>query len=282
MFEENPHIQKLEAHAEDIAHVYADMVFSTDGTQGLNNLATMPFAEVARVVRNLIDDARQDPAVGEHSIACLTHLVRSVMKDSIHDNLTGVYSRRYIEDRLETHIEEINRQPETRGAMIYIDFDKFKKLNDTHGHLAGDEALIRGAHKIAELARKSDVPARMGGDEFAVFMPDATKEEAEALTLRLRGAFDDLTFEWEGKDLPIFASIGFATIEPGQTAKQVLKGADEALYEQKALKRQLAKEEEFANEMSQILGRNAAPEQNKQVHRDASHIPAKAVAFILR
>lgn len=282
MFEENPHIQKLEAHAEDIAHVYADMVFSTDGTQGLNNLATMPFAEVARVVRNLVEEAREDPAVGEHSITCLTHLVRSVMKDSIHDTMTQIYSRRYIQDRLATHVEEMNREPEARGAMIYIDFDKFKNLNDKHGHLAGDAAIIRGAHKIAEISRKGDVPARMGGDEFAVFMPDATPEEAQALTLRLREAFEDLTFQWEGKHLPIFASIGYAVIEPGQSAMEILKGADVALYEQKALKRQAAKEEEFANEMAQILGREAAPEQNKKPEHGAPYIPATAVAFTVR
>lgn len=269
-------IRIKEECALDDAYLYADIVFSRPNMeanlgQGLNNMATMPLEEFMRLARSVAEEGREDPEVAAHSNISLMFLLREAVRDKIHDSMTQIYSRSYIIDRISSHIEQMARDPSVGGAVIFLDLDRFKQINDTLGHPAGDAAIIRAAHKIADVARKSDIAARMGGDEFAVFMPYATKEEAQALTARLREEFADTTFKWEGQNVPIYASIGAVHILPGQSVDDVLKSADVALYEDKFNKPHHKNKQEKPQNVAQVQGALVQKE-------PAVYVPALALA----
>ena len=96
-----------------------------------------------------------------------------------HDPLTGLLNRRSFERELERHVAYVERYG-PKGAAIVLDLDHFKTINDTLGHSAGDELIVRVAHALRSRLRESDVLARLGGDEFAILLPEATPEEADA------------------------------------------------------------------------------------------------------
>jgi two-component system cell cycle response regulator len=156
------------------------------------------------------------------------------------DGLTGVYNQRY----LRGHLKALADQAATGGgqlAVLMIDLDRFKSINDRHGHAAGDAALKAVADAIRQHVRVFDTVARYGGEEFAVVMPGATRVEGEAVAERLRGAVAGLTFMAAGGQLELTVSIGVAalastTVLPaGQKLDEVLlSAADVALYRAKA------------------------------------------------
>ena len=145
-----------------------------------------------------------------------------------HDALTGLFNRRRLDEELAREAAESRRYGRP-AALLLIDLDDFKQINDTLGHKAGDELLQRIAKGIQKRLRTSDVLARMGGDEFAVILPEASAADAEALAIALRG-----TIHGEravGSDLRTTASIGIALMgEASKDADQLLVEADLAMY----------------------------------------------------
>jgi len=113
-----------------------------------------------------------------------------------------------------------------------IDLDDFKLVNDTFGHLFGDRVLTWTAERIRSTLRASDVPARYGGDEFAVILPDTDPEAAAQVAERMSEAFAEGAFESEARGaVPVAASIGVATYpRDGRTARALIAAADGALY----------------------------------------------------
>jgi len=113
-----------------------------------------------------------------------------------------------------------------------LDLDDFKLVNDTFGHLFGDRVLTWTAELIRSTLRASDVPARYGGDEFAIILPETDEEEARAVAGRIVAAFRDHHFVSEGRGaVPIGTSIGSATLPAdGRTATELIAAADRALY----------------------------------------------------
>jgi diguanylate cyclase (GGDEF)-like protein len=147
------------------------------------------------------------------------------------DPLTGFYNHRYLHERLG---EEVVRSARSRRPMsvLMLDLDDFKLVNDTFGHLFGDRVLTWTAELIRSTLRLSDVPARYGGDEFAIILPETDAEEARAVAGRIVAAFRDHHFSSEGRGaVPIGASIGAATFpDDGRSATELIAAADRALY----------------------------------------------------
>jgi diguanylate cyclase (GGDEF)-like protein len=153
------------------------------------------------------------------------------------DVLTGASSRVYVEGQIEKRVES--------GAVFcvaIVDIDSFKKVNDEHGHLTGDELLKQFAGELRSACRSTDIIGRWGGDEFLLLF-DAALDEAQAQTERLRkwvcGNYD-LTGKAGSLKLRVSASIGLADHVAGETMKDLLARADAAMYEEKATARSKA------------------------------------------
>lgn len=154
------------------------------------------------------------------------------------DPLTGIANRRAFEQALE---RELARHERTRQgfAVLLLDLDDLKPLNDTHGHAAGDRAIRTVAQCCEETLRKTDLVARLGGDEFAVLLPGADEGIAYSVARRIRIAVEDVTV----CGVPLRISIGASVVRPGPDGDDDIMGrADTALYAEKALRRNVRKD----------------------------------------
>ncbi len=147
-----------------------------------------------------------------------------------HDNLTELYNRREFERHVRRALQAVAPDAPAR-ALLYIDLDQFKLINDTSGHLAGDQLLSQLALVMSELMRPGDVLARLGGDEFGVLVQQAGEGDAVALAERLRLRIEGHIYIWEQRSYTISASIGVVMLDqPGMTLREVLAQADTACY----------------------------------------------------
>ena len=150
------------------------------------------------------------------------------------DPLTGFYNHRFLHERLG---EEVVRAQRARRplSVLMLDLDDFKLVNDTFGHLFGDRVLTWTAELIRSTLRGSDIPARYGGDEFAIILPETDGDDARRAATRILDAFREQAFVGEQRGpVPIGASIGVATFPAeGRTATELIAGADAALYQVK-------------------------------------------------
>jgi len=170
----------------------------------------------------------QDISARRRAEAGLHHL-------AFHDSLTGLPNRRRFHEHLGQAVEYAKREPEEAFAVMFLDFDRFKLINDSLGHNAGDEFLIQVSRRIAESLRPGDVVARLGGDEFAVLVHRLEHERVAAqLAERLMEALKR-PFHVAGTELSTSASIGITFSAFGyDRAEDVLRDADTAMYKAKA------------------------------------------------
>jgi diguanylate cyclase (GGDEF)-like protein len=154
------------------------------------------------------------------------------------DDLTGVLNRRSLMERLDGQMAEAARHGDI-FATVLCDVDGLKSVNDTAGHLAGNEVLIKVAHIMREAVRAEDVVARFGGDEFVLLLPRTGRLPAQALVSRIESRLREETYHWAGRDHPLpSVSFGIAWFpEDGRTDDAVLAVADERMYEDKARSR---------------------------------------------
>ena len=147
------------------------------------------------------------------------------------DPLTGFFNHRYLHERLGEEILRAQRSREPL-AVLMLDLDDFKLVNDTLGHLFGDEVIRWTAEQIRAALRASDVPTRYGGDEFAVILPATTADEARTVGERIMRAFAENAYQAPGRGpVPVTASIGTAAFpEQGRTVRELIAVADRALY----------------------------------------------------
>ena len=151
------------------------------------------------------------------------------------DSLTSLYNRRYLEVHLDKLLEK-NRADQKSLAVLMVDIDHFKSVNDTYGHNVGDEILKIFAQRLKDGLRPTDLVARLGGEEFTVILPDVTKERAHMVAERLRRniAQDPITCSTPDGCLRITTSIGGAIIDfQPHTVKEALERADRMLYDAK-------------------------------------------------
>ncbi|MBI5782776.1 MAG: EAL domain-containing protein [Gammaproteobacteria bacterium] len=161
---------------------------------------------------------------------------RKAMLDNLknmaeHDGLTGLYNRNYFQQELERVVERVKRAGGICCSLLYIDLDNFKYVNDTLGHAAGDRLIIEVASILNKRARKSDVIARIGGDEFTVLLFDTTPMLSTQVAESFRTRLADYIFRHSGEQIDIGCSIGVTGISPGTTsATEVLSQADLACH----------------------------------------------------
>ena len=169
----------------------------------------------------------------------LTHL-------AFHDNLTGLSNKALFLDRL-AHSMERHRRESTMNAVLFIDLDDFKTVNDSLGHSTGDELLIAVSHRISGSLRPGDTAARLGGDEFAVLV-DPTEDPLDAVTVaqRIQAALAE-PIELGTRDITPTASIGIAYSHDGLAPDELLRNADLAMYRSKTSGKNSI--EVFADEM---------------------------------
>lgn len=149
-----------------------------------------------------------------------------------HDTLTGLPNRGAFEDRVRRAVETARRTG--RGfALMMLDLDGFKQVNDTAGHLAGDRLLVRIANALKRQLRREDVVARLGGDEFAVLLTDVDLDSAERVGATLVKAVSKLRVEWRGRRLKVGVSIGLAAVRGDWSVARNIKAADDACYDAK-------------------------------------------------
>jgi len=153
---------------------------------------------------------------------------------ALHDPLTGLPNRRLFIDRLERAFERTKRYPQWSAAVLYMDLDGFKAINDSLGHPAGDKFLTATAHRLKNRMRASDTVTRLGGDEFAVLLEDIQGlEEAVQIAERIQEEVS-VPVEIEGQPVSAHASIGIALVSTGyQGPEEILRDADTAMYQAK-------------------------------------------------
>jgi len=161
----------------------------------------------------------------------------SIMEDSIshlydaatHDEKTGLYNNKFFETILDREIEKVKRGQQKLSLFI-IDIDFFKKINDVHGHIKADELLLRLAELLKKQARKSDVVARFGGEEFFILLPETNLERAKKLGTRLKKAIHSDKIL---KKYKITGSGGVTEFKKKDSKNKLKKRVDKALYQAK-------------------------------------------------
>jgi diguanylate cyclase (GGDEF)-like protein len=148
------------------------------------------------------------------------------------DALTGLYNQRYFHETLRREVLRAQRY-ERNLALIVFDVDDFKAINDQIGHLAGDRVLAQAADRLREAVRSVDVAARIGGDEFAVILPESSSEDADQLYRRVQSSMRGTTLGPDADRLRL--SAGIAELQHGDTAAGLFERADGALYRAKDL-----------------------------------------------
>lgn len=147
-----------------------------------------------------------------------------------HDNLTNLVNRQEFESRLTQTIHEV-KQSRNSHVMMFLDLDQFKLVNDTCGHTAGDELLVRVTRTLEENTRDRDTIARLGGDEFGVLLSNCAKNEALETAKSIKTAIKENKFVWEDKVFQITISIGMVEInEHAHDSREILSCADIACY----------------------------------------------------
>nr|WP_153821838.1 GGDEF domain-containing protein [Polyangium spumosum] len=156
-----------------------------------------------------------------------------IYRMTIIDGLTQIYNKRYLYEALEREIIR-GRRHDRDLAILMFDIDHFKRINDVHGHLAGDYVLKEVARVVQSRIRRDEVFARYGGEEFSIVLPETSLEGAVALGETLRQKVADNAFVFQADSIKVTISLGVAILqESDRSAQDLIKRADEKLYQAK-------------------------------------------------
>jgi diguanylate cyclase (GGDEF)-like protein len=164
--------------------------------------------------------------------------LRTCERLAYRDDLTSLYNRRYFEERARQEVSRSSRQGSAL-AVIFLDIDRFKDINDQAGHAVGDRVLVQLGRVLQESCRGADIACRIGGDEFALIVPDTDRAGATALMERV---LERLSKEYDVLGIPRNLRTGFSygiAIHPGDgtSIEQLAEGADQAMYAHKRERR---------------------------------------------
>jgi diguanylate cyclase (GGDEF)-like protein len=160
-------------------------------------------------------------------------LFHDLRENSLRDGLTGCFNRTHALDVIDTELRRARRS-QTPVSLIMFDLDRFKDINDRHGHLCGDAVLAAVGAKMREVLRGSDLKCRYGGEEFLVLLPETPLEGAKRVADTLRREIADMPVSWKGEGVPVTASLGVSVALPSEVdSKALIARADAALYRAK-------------------------------------------------
>jgi len=169
-----------------------------------------------------------------HDVSKERRLHRALYYQASHDALTGLINRREFENRLTAAVESVRQDSDSRHALLYLDLDQFKLVNDTCGHPAGDQLLKQITGVLQSRVRSGDTLARLGGDEFGILLQNCTLDHAMRIAETLRQAIRDYRFIWQDGVLGVGVSIGIVEItKETPTVANVMSAADVACYSAK-------------------------------------------------
>ena len=173
-----------------------------------------------------------------HDVSKETRLFRQLSYQASHDALTDLINRREFENRLVDGLDKIRGDNEQTHALLYLDLDQFKVVNDTFGHAAGDSLLKRIAEIVHGQIRTTDVLARLGGDEFAIMLERCSEARAVKVAEAIRGAVEGYRFEWQDAFLTVRCSIGVVMVsKENNDVAELMSSADVACYSAKDMGR---------------------------------------------
>lgn len=182
--------------------------------------------------RDMIVAAQKQVTEAEAKIKDLEQKLEQMSEMVREDQLTGSLNRRGMDDLFEREADRADRR-RTPLCVALLDLDNFKRLNDTHGHAAGDEALIHLVRIVKQTLRSIDAIARYGGEEFVIIMPDTSPEEAAQAMTRVQRELTTHFFTANDQRLFITFSCGVALRKPHETQESLIQRADQAMYEAK-------------------------------------------------
>ncbi len=159
-------------------------------------------------------------------------LQKQLSYQATHDDLTKLLNRREFDSRMR-RLLMTSASSDDHHVLCYLDLDQFKVINDTCGHVAGDELLRQVAAILSQQIRSRDTLARLGGDEFAILMEHCPLEQAEILANRIREKIEDFRFQWKSRRFSIGVSVGVVPVQRSGSVEDVLSLADSACYEAK-------------------------------------------------
>jgi diguanylate cyclase (GGDEF)-like protein/PAS domain S-box-containing protein len=195
-----------------------------DGTVRWLEVSKVPLRDDEGAVVGLLGVARD--------ITDSKRMEAELVRRANHDTLTGLPNRAYFHSELQQAIKRAQRSS-GELALMYFDIDRFKQINDTYGHDAGDLVIRTFAARVRSVLRESDFVARLGGDEFVLIVENlSTGAEAAGVAGKLIAAMKE-PFDLGGQTHQVTTSIGIATLEEGMSADRLLKAADEAMYQAK-------------------------------------------------
>lgn len=175
-------------------------------------------------------------AVLQRELEKQNQVIRALEKDTVTDSLTGVLNRRGFETELNRTLANARRHGR-QSALLFVDMNNFKAINDTFGHYAGDEVLIHVATLLKANIRETDILARVGGDEFCVILNDVrSQKDAENRANVLAHFIQSSPVRYEGERIWIEASIGSTCFSKEDDMIEVISKADEAMYAKKPSK----------------------------------------------
>jgi diguanylate cyclase (GGDEF)-like protein/PAS domain S-box-containing protein len=192
-----------------------------------------------------------------HDVSKERRLHRALHYQASHDALTGLINRREFENRLTAAVETAREEAACRHALLYLDLDQFKLVNDTCGHPAGDQLLKQITGVLQSRVRGADTLARLGGDEFGILLQNCSLDQALRIAENLRQAIRDSRFIWQDGVLEVGASIGIVEItSETPTVASVMSAADVACYSAKDLGRNRV----------QLYKPDDVPERHREMH----------------
>jgi diguanylate cyclase (GGDEF)-like protein len=215
--------------------------------EGLRSYVLFPLSSRDRAIGVLALGSTKDGAFDEQTLARLqpmadavalafenVRLFQKTRELSITDEITPLHNHRYFHQALDRELKLVNRYGSTL-SLVFVDLDRFKPINDQYGHLRGSRTLREVGFLIRAAVRETDIPARYGGDEFVVVLPQTDGDSARVLAEKLRGIIEEHTFlQEEGINARLGVSLGVATYpEDAKTKEALIRLADSRMYEDK-------------------------------------------------